>query len=247
MVQSIFTDADEYDLLHRDVVEDIPFFINLAEEVGGPVLELGCGTGRIALPIARRGMEVVGMDLSYSMVGKAMGRAKGENLPVRCFVGDMRRFVLKRRFPLIIVPFNAFSHLYTLEDIRGFFESVSGVLDEKGRLVVDVFNPDADILRGSTVRRLVGSYTDTEGRQVVVYGTSWYDARTQINHVKWYFTRGEEEWVREFTMRVFFPQELMNYARLMGFEPLKIMGNYRGEMLKNSSPRIILVLGRARI
>ncbi len=72
MVQSIFTDADEYDLLHRDVVEDIPFFINLAEEVGGPVLELGCGTGRIALPIARRGMEVVGMDLSYSMVGKAM-------------------------------------------------------------------------------------------------------------------------------------------------------------------------------
>ncbi len=242
MVQSIFTDADEYDLLHQDIVDDIPFFVNLTEKVGSPVLELGCGTGRIALPIARRGVEVVGMDISPSMVGKAMGRAKGENLLVRCFVGDMRRFALKRRFPLVIVPFNAFSHLYTLEDIRSFFESVSGVLDEKGRLVVDIFNPDADILRGSTVRRLVGSYTDTEGRQVVVYGTSWYDARTQINHVKWYFTRGDKEWVREFTMRVFFPQEVMNYARFMGFEVEGAYGDYNGEDIIASSPRILLIL-----
>ncbi len=242
MIQSIFRDADEYDLLHWDVVEDIPFFVDLAERVGGPVLELGCGTGRISLPIARKGVEVVGVDISLPMVRKAVKRAGEEDLPVMCFVGDMRGFALKKRFPLIIVPFNAFSHLYTLEDVEGFFRSSLSALRDGGKMVIDVFNPDANILRGSPVRRLVGSYVDGKGREVVVYGTNWYDAFTQVNHVKWYFTRGDEQWVREFTMRVFFPQEIVNYARLMGFRVEAVYGDYDGGEITASSPRIVLIL-----
>ena len=241
MVQSIFLEPEEYDLLHADVVDDIPFYLKLVREYGGPILELGCGTGRISIPIAMEGFRVVGVDVSFPMVRRAFLRGMDAGLNLKCVVGDMRSIPVSGRYPLIIVPYNAFSHLYTFDDVVAFFREVRALMDSNGKLVIDVFNPDADILRGSMVRKLVGSY-ERNGRRVMVYGTGWYDFATQINHIKWYFSDGEREWSREFTMRVFFPQEIMNYARFMGFRVDAMYGDYSGGRITASSPRILLIL-----
>ncbi len=245
MVQSIFLEPEEYELLHADVVEDIPFYLNIVEEFGGPVLELGCGTGRISFPIAMSGHRVVGIDVSFPMVRRAISKEDYGKLKLRCLVGDMRRIPLSGRFPLILVPYNAFSHLYTFRDVVDFFREVRRLLDDGGRLIIDVFNPDADILKGTFIRRPVGSYVK-DGRRVDVHGTGWYDPATQVNHIKWYFSDGRREWVREFTMRVYFPQEIINYARFMGFRVEAAYGDYSGGEITASSPRILLVLSPDR-
>ena len=239
---SIFSDPMEYDSMNFDVLDDINFYIELVEKYGTPVLEMGCGTGRITIPIRGRGWDIVGLDLSFPMVRRAVDKALSMGLSLHCFVGDMRRFSLRRRFPLIIVPFNAFSHIYTFEDIRNFFENAREHLLPDGILIIDVFNPDVDMLKGSSVKRLVSRYRDREGHLVEVYGTNFYDSATQVNYIRWYFVRGDVEWSREFTMRVFFPQELENYARLMGFHIFQKYGDYDFSTFSSTSRRQILLL-----
>ena len=112
---------------------------------GSPVLELGCGTGRILIPTAEAGVEVVGLDAAPDML--AIARNKLERLPphvqsrVQFVAGDMRRFALDRRFSLITIPYRAFLHNLTVEDQLQTLRRVQGHLSENGRLILNVFDP----------------------------------------------------------------------------------------------------------
>src|SRR6185295_11400904 len=103
--------------LYRRRTQDVRFYVETALRYGGPVLELGVGTGRVAFALAQAGVEVLGVDAMPSMLAHA--RARGARLPraVRARVelrrGDMRALRLGRRFPLVIAPFNAFTHVYS--------------------------------------------------------------------------------------------------------------------------------------
>ena len=110
--------ADIYDAMNT-LTEDIPFYMDEAVESGGPVLELGVGTGRVAIPIAQAGVNVVGLDHSPRMLEVAKRKAKTAGLSqrrLRLVQGDMRDFDVGQRFPLAIIPFRAFLHMYTVED-----------------------------------------------------------------------------------------------------------------------------------
>ncbi len=100
--------------------QDVGFFVEAAKESGGPVLEVGCGTGRVLIPTARAGIEITGLDLSPHMLEVCRGKLEAEPEEVRSRVrlveGDMRQFELGQTFRLVTLPFRPFQHLTTVED-----------------------------------------------------------------------------------------------------------------------------------
>ena len=138
-------DARHGDLSHTPVAGDVDFFVELAREHGGPVLELASGTGRVALALAAAGSTVTGLELSPAMLRRAQANRDGLAAEVReraTFVrGDMRSFDLGAAFALVIVPFRGFQGLMTPQDQRDCLESVRRHLAPGGLFVVDLFDP----------------------------------------------------------------------------------------------------------
>jgi SAM-dependent methyltransferase len=133
-----------YDSWSRTVVEDVPFYVGEARRSGGPVLELGVGTGRIAVPIAASGLDVTGVDLSEGMLAVARERAALVGVDVDLRQGDMRYPPVDGRFPLVLVPFRSMLHMETDSDRRAALHAIKGLLEPNGRFIFDVFTPGAD-------------------------------------------------------------------------------------------------------
>lgn len=130
--------------------DDVSFFVDLACESGGPVLEVGCGTGRVLLPTARAGIEIAGLDLSQGMLAVLRRRLADEphevQARVRLVEGDMRHFDLGEQYALVTIPFRPFQHLTTVEDEMACLAAIRRHLKPDGRLVLDLFNPSLPAL-----------------------------------------------------------------------------------------------------
>ena len=210
-----------YDLTNREIVEDIPFYINQAKKYGEPVLELACGTGRITIPLAEQRIQITGLDITDSMLAEAKKKAADKGLSIEWIKSDCRDFNLNRKFNLIFIPFNTIAHLHDQGSIESCFSRVKRHLKDKGRFIIDIFNPKLDILiRDPSKRYPVTEYPDPDGRgKVVITENNVYDKDTQINRVKWYYRIGDrtEETIAELNMRIFFPQELDLLLHYNGF------------------------------
>ena len=138
--------AHFFDAWSRSVIEDVPFYVHEALATSGPVVELGVGTGRIAVPIARRGLRVIGVDDSPEMlrVCRARARVNGVVDLVDLRLGDLRSPPVDERVPLVLVPFRAYLHLLTDEERRQALAAARDLLLPGGRLVFDVFAPGSD-------------------------------------------------------------------------------------------------------
>jgi SAM-dependent methyltransferase len=133
-----------YDPWSRSVVEDVAFYVDEAVRSGGPVLELGVGTGRIAVPIAAAGIDVVGVDLSAGMLEVAREHAELAGVSLDLRLGDMRDPPVEGTFPLVAIPFRSLLHMETDADRRAALQAAARLLAPAGRLVFDVFAPGAD-------------------------------------------------------------------------------------------------------
>lgn len=143
-----FADAELYDRTYADRTDDVAMYVELARAWGGPVLEHGCGTGRITLPIARAGVPVVAVDRSRPLLDALRARLRAEPLPVRVRQADVRTWRPKARFPLVICPFNTLLHLWDREDARRYLAGVRQALAPAGRFVFDASVPrPADLAR----------------------------------------------------------------------------------------------------
>jgi len=135
-----------YDAWSTGVVEDISFYVEEALASGGPVVELGVGTGRIAIPTAMAGVHVIGVDASAGMLAVCAEQARragvGERLDLR--QGDLRRPPVEERVPLVTCPFRAYLHLASDEERLEALAAARELLLPGGRLVFDVFAPSAD-------------------------------------------------------------------------------------------------------
>jgi SAM-dependent methyltransferase len=133
-----------YDLSYGEFADDIDFYENLARSVDGPVLELGVGTGRVAIPLAQAGFEVVGLDVSPAMLAVAEQRLK-ESIPAKRKLtlqsGDMTAFDLGRRFGFIFVAADTFQHLLTARQQQGCLTCVAGHLAPGGLFVFSIRSP----------------------------------------------------------------------------------------------------------
>lgn len=145
-----------YDPWSRSVTEDVPFYLEEARRSGGPVVELGVGTGRIAVPIASDGIRVIGIDSSRGMLEVCAERAAlsgvGANIDLR--VGDLREPPVRERVPLVICPFRSLLHMENDDDRRKALRAVKGLLLPEGRFIFDVFTPSREDIEATNARWL---------------------------------------------------------------------------------------------
>ena len=153
--------AEVYDFAYGTKEDDLAFWSQLAGEAEGPALELACGTGRVAIPLARARHRVTGLDISPNMLAVARTRLAREPVEVRSRLrlvqGDMTSFDLGERFALIFIAYHSFQALTSRVGQRRCLESCARHLDAKGRLAINVFNP-----RLSTLAAGAGDYGPDE-------------------------------------------------------------------------------------
>ena len=138
--------ARVYDPWSASVTEDVKFYVQEATASGGPVVELAVGTGRIAVPVAKAGIRVIGVDASAGMLEVARGYAIAEGvealLDLRC--GDLREPPVPERVPLVLIPFRSLLHMTTETDRLRALAAANELLSPGGRLVFDVFAPSRE-------------------------------------------------------------------------------------------------------
>jgi SAM-dependent methyltransferase len=132
-----------YDPWSASVVEDVAFYLERARATGGPVVELGVGTGRIAVPIACDGIPVIGVDSSAGMLAVARERAELAAVELDLRLGDIRSPPVEGPVPLVIAPFRSLLHMETDADRRAVVRAVHRLLEPGGQFVFDVFWPGA--------------------------------------------------------------------------------------------------------
>ncbi|MGH3051122.1 MAG: class I SAM-dependent methyltransferase [Gaiellaceae bacterium] len=173
--------ASDYDVWAADMTADVPWYVELAREAAEPIVELGVGAGRIAIPIAREtGKRVLGFDRSPVML--AAGRERAGDLPIEFRDGDMRELALDEPVELVICPFRALLHLPTWADRRRTFERVAASLRPGGRFAFNVF-----AFSGEIAARLNGVRQD-RGDSWEIPRYAWADSRIDITR-----GRGDEE------------------------------------------------------
>ncbi|RJP16159.1 MAG: class I SAM-dependent methyltransferase [Candidatus Abyssobacteria bacterium SURF_5] len=230
---------------------DISFFVEMARESGGPVLEIGCGTGRILIPTARAGIETVGLDISASMLAVCREKLARESKEVQerawLVQADMRSFDLGQRFRLITTPFRPFQHLLNVADQRSCLASVREHLAEDGKLILDLFNPDVRRLAHlidspEPHREEEPEFTMPDGSRVTRRITvSSGGALNQIldlelNHDVTYPDGRTETLSQRFSTRYFFRFEVEHLLELSGFRIENVYADYDKSPLGSTYP-----------
>jgi SAM-dependent methyltransferase len=136
--------AELYDPWSVSVTEDVDFYLEEARRAGGAVVELGVGTGRIAIPIAADGIRVIGVDSSEGMLEVCRHHAELAGVALDLRLGDLRHPPVDERVPLVICPFRSLLHMRTDEDRRDALAAARDLLVPGGGLVFDVFAPGAE-------------------------------------------------------------------------------------------------------
>ena len=244
--------ADLYDPLHSNRTADIPFYVKLAQSAGSPVLEPTCGTGRVTIPVARTGVDIVGLDLSPRMlqVARKNLKAAGE-LPGRVTFkqGDMRDFRLDQQFNLAFIPFNSFLLLLSLADQRQALERIHRHLAPGGRLALDVFVPDLHrLVQEDAYLRHRGDVTDpATGRRFVLWEQSNYDNHHQVIRSRNIFEELDQEGTvvqrlyRDLELRYVYRYEMQHLLEVSGFEVEELYGDFEGGDFDEESTAMVWV------
>jgi SAM-dependent methyltransferase len=242
--------ADLYDHVvpYRDR-SDVAFFVEAAQRAGNPVLELGCGTGRVLIPLARAGAEIVGLDLSPRMLDVCRRRLRDEPADVQSRVrlveADMRRFELGRTFTLATIPFRPFQHLLTVEHQLACLSSIHRHLVAGGTLILDLFNPSLDALANQPLGEEFGEepeFQTPDGRRVVrKHKTVAQDRFNQVNayELVYYVTHADgrqERLVHPFSLRYLFRFETEHLLTRAGFAIEHVYAGYDKSAYGSSYP-----------
>ncbi len=247
-----FADAVNYD---KEDTSDtgIAFYSALAQEAGGSVLEIACGTGRVTIPIARLGFATTGLDIVPGMLNQA--RRKSHGLPVRWIEGDARTFELHEQFHLIFLTGNAFQAFVTNAEQEALLGRVHAHLHDHGLFAFETRNP---LLPNTKTRAGLfvtlethkeeeegPSFTNVNGQEVRVSRTRVYDHVAQIVHLtsykRWHEDGQEHTRIARTALRYTFPQELLALLHYNGFSLERQYGDWNKEPLSATSPSIISV------
>lgn len=226
----------------------IDWFRGLARMTGGPVLELGVGSGRVAVPLAKDGHAVVGIDRSPGMLARAALRAKAARAKLTLAAADMRTFSLERTFALVAIPFNTFLMLDP-DDRWACLARCREHLAAAGRLAIDVFQPDPNVVAGlDGAVREEWRRTDPETGHVV---TKFSSTRGSVDGaaLRWWFDEelpdGSVRRIsRETSLHYLYRREAELLFPAAGFEIESLHGDYQGSAVTSSSPKLLLVLRR---
>jgi ubiquinone/menaquinone biosynthesis C-methylase UbiE len=211
------------------IAGDIAFYEALARQAGGPVLEVACGTGRIALALAAAGLDVTGVDRSDAMLTTARGKIAELPASVRdrltLVEQDMSELSLNRRFGFIFVAFRSFQHLLTIDLQKRSLDAMRRHLDRNGRLALHLFDPRLDLLVDdiSSLPKHSGTHPVTGRRYVGEVLRTRLDHLAQVRRDLWRYREvgadGEvlAEDTREMALRWTYRWELHHLLTMSGF------------------------------
>jgi SAM-dependent methyltransferase len=247
--------ADYYDEspIVRQRTQDVAFYRDAVREFGDPVLELGCGTGRITMALAQMGKRVTGLDLSERMLGRAAKKRaalyKEERERVHLVQADMKQFDLGEKFQLIIIPFRPFQHLLEVRDQVDCLERVRKHLRPGGRLILDVFQTDAERMHDPVHMRespLI-EYKSSDGKQVrISERVAAFHRAEQRNDVEMIYSiehadGRKERLVFAWPLRYFFRYEVEHLLARCGFRLTAEYGDFDRTPIRDDSPEMIFV------
>jgi SAM-dependent methyltransferase len=239
-----YADPALYDLENHKFEPEGPFYLALAQRLGGNVLELGCGTGRLTIPLAQQGLTMTGLDVAPQML--RLAREKASALPIHWVEADARRFQLGRRFGFIFEAGATFQHMLTRADQVAYLTRVREHLAPGGHMVVAAQMLAEGLMTDEPDEAEWFSYTGPEGQPVRVSGNQLYDAATQIKtetaYRRWHTAEGEEVVrVAPLKLRLTFPAEMEALLRENGFVVRERYGDYDFSPLADSSPNQLYV------
>ncbi len=243
-----FDDGALYDLFLGNFEPGLDFYVEAAKAAGGPVLDVGCGTGRILLPCLQAGVDIEGLDLFPGMLNRLREKAARLGLNPTLHQADMAKFQLSRRFALIVIPFNAFVHNLTTEVQLSCLNTCRDHLHLGGMLALDLSFPGLQwIGQSSGTRELEGEILHPEtGLPVRIWDTRTFDRVKQIqysfNEIEMLDAAGKVAATHpsKTIMRWTFKTEMELLLRLAGFARWDILGGFDGRPLLNETDAMIV-------
>jgi SAM-dependent methyltransferase len=246
----LYTGAEEYDLENGQYDASIPFYSALGAEVGGPGLDLACGTGFLTIPLAEQGLAMTGVDRAPEMLDLA--RRKAERLSIRWVLADILALELGERFRLVTLTGNAFQEFVTLKDQEGLLSAVRRHLAPHGLFAFETRFPrpsellTANALTGEWSEESVWRQFENEDGQTVTVSTAQrHDAVRQtvdyVIHRRWQANGKPESVTESATLRFVYPREMEALLHYNGFAIRDAYGDWDRQPLTSTSPRMIYV------
>lgn len=252
--------ARYYDAAYAAInLVDVAFYVELARATGGPVLEIGCGTGRVLLQIARSGIEIHGLDGSPAMLGILKEKLEREPTEIRNRVtlhsGDMRTARVNKQFPLVIIPFRPLQHMHTIEDQTAALRTAAHHLTDQGRFAFDVFYPKFDALLSGIGEERFEMEWQVEGKPGTMIRRFYRKDSIDKIHQTFggtfiYRTFEGDRLIREETAPLhlswyMYPQ-LRGLFLLAGLEVVEEYGSFAKAPMDNEATEMIFVLKKAK-
>ncbi len=256
------TIARFYDAENAQMTDDLALYVELAEDTGGPVLDVGCGTGRVMLHLAQElideSLRVVGVDNSEAMLARGWRRLNSltQTMPdlkrlVTFVQGDALDVALDERFKLIIVPYNGFMHFKTQPAQLAALRHFHSLLADDGMLILDLPNAgEAFAAADDGALILERMFTEPEsGHLVMQHSMSTLDRVAQQLHVTWIYDEIMEDsavhrTLAPLVLRYVFPGEMDLLLAATGLEAVSIYGDYFQEPFVDGSERMIVLAGK---
>ena len=234
---------------------DARFYAEEAARTDGDILEIGCGTGRVLLPVAWAGKSVTGLDPSGEMLDRLREKLDLEAPDVRARVtlveGDARDFDLGRSFALITAPFRVMQHLRTIDDQLAMLRCVAKHLAPGGRFIFDVFNPKWPLLLTdrSAETEDTPEFALPDGRRLRrtsrIVQANMIDQVNEVELIYYVTPPGggrPERYVQAFGMRWFMPAEVRHLLARAGLREEAVFGNFERSPLEEGSPEQVWIL-----
>lgn len=234
--------------------QDLDFYLDFAKTAGHPILELGCGTGRVLLRLAEAGHRVHGLELSEQMLAacrrKLAGAAPEVRERVRLTYGNMAGFNLDEAFRLIIVPFRPFQHLLRVDEQLACLRAAHQHLEPGGKIILDLFQTDPRRMHDPEFLKERDAYEEVkmpDGRKLrLAERVVAYHRAEQVNDVEliYYVTHPEgrtERLVMAFPIRYFFRYEVEHLLERCGFQVAAVYGGFDGSPLRDDSPDMLFI------
>ena len=234
-----YVNPELYDLYYSWLTDDVAFYVARAKQARGPVLEAGCGTGRVLLPTLQAGVDIDGFDIHPGMIDVLKKKAAAAGVTPQAWVADMRDFTMPRKYALVTIPFRAFMHLTTQQDQIAALRCIREHLSGGGALVLNLFFPSFDkMIRPDGEHTLEREFTHPEtGLPIAMYTTVSRDRVNQILNVeretiesdaRGYAAKTHRD---RFSLRWTYKYEMELLLRTAGFSRWEVAGGFDGRPL----------------
>jgi SAM-dependent methyltransferase len=236
-----------YDLVYSWYGPDRAFYVARAQEAAGPVLEVGCGTGRILIPTLEAGVDIDGIDLREEMIAAARRKAEALGRAPNLMVADMRDFTMPRRYALVTMPFRVFQHALTSADQIRTLKVARDHLEPGGALVFNVFFPNYARLAGPDGEQVLEkefAHPET-GLPVMYYSTAWRDRVNQTMRIEAEIAESDPRGYAgathryQFHMRWTFRGEMELLLHTAGFARFQVKGGFDGRPLETDADEMV--------